>query len=219
MKKVIIIGASGMIGSLVLKHCLDSEEIGEVLSLVRRPSGIEHPKLSEIRLDDFSEYGQKGLNLNNIDAAFCCIGVYTGAVPKDVFRQITTDYPVAFARAVHEQSPDATFCLLSGAGADRSERSRMMFARDKGAAENRISDLGFEAFHTFRPGYIYPVEKRKEPNFGYRFYRFLYPLIRRIGTNSSITSTELAQAMFNVGLHGARKEELENRDILGYVQQ
>lgn len=217
MKKVIITGASGMIGSEVLKHCLADPEIGELISLVRRPSGIQHEKLNEVQLDDFTDYGKEGFDLRNVDAVYWCIGVYTGAVAKDVFRQITTDYPVAFAEALHRHSPQAVFCFLSGAGADRTERSRMMFARDKGAAENQLAALGFKAFYTFRPGYIYPVEKRKEPNVAYSAYRFLYPLLKHLGSNTSIKSTELGLAMYRVGMNGAAKEELENRDILGYV--
>jgi uncharacterized protein YbjT (DUF2867 family) len=93
----------------------------------------------------------------------------------------------------------------------------MMFARDKGAAENQIAAVGLGAFYAFRPGYIYPVEKRKEPNAAYAISPRLYPLIRLMGSNSSIKSTELAEAMFNVGMHGAQELILENRDILKYV--
>jgi len=97
-KKVAIIGASGMIGKVVLRHCLDSAEVGEVLSLVRRKSGIEHRKLKEVLLKDFLDYNQSDVDLSNVHAAYCCVGVYTGAVPKDEFRKITTEIPNAFAR-------------------------------------------------------------------------------------------------------------------------
>ena len=212
--KVIITGASGMIGNLVLGNCLESEAVSEVVSLVRKPTEMEHFKLKEVVVHDFVMYNIPLEHFQNVDAAFFCIGVYTGAVPKDEFRRITVDIPVAFAKELIKHSPEARFCLLSGAGADRSEKSRTMFARDKGAAENRLSAMGFKSFHTFRPGYIYPVEARKEPNLMYVISRKLYPILKLMGKNASIKSTELAGAMVHVGLSGEADEILENRDIL-----
>ena len=216
MKNVIIAGASGMVGKLILENCLHSAEVERVTTLVRRKSNNQHPKLIEVVVDNFSDYTSQAYLFKNIDAAFFCIGVYTGQVPDNQFKAITVDYAVALAKALKAKSPNANFCLLSGAGADRSEKSRTSFARYKGMAENQISALGLN-FYTFRPGYIYPVTARKEPNIMYRIMRMLYPLIRLGGSNSSIKSTELASALFNVGLNGAKKEVLENRDILEYV--
>ena len=217
MKKALITGASGMVGSLVLDLCLASNEIDKVISLVRKPSGNEHPKLQEEVISDFSSYDDKLNFFVEIDAAFFCVGVYTGQVSDEEFKVITVDYAVVFANALKEISPSATLCLLSGAGADRSEKSRMAFAKYKGMAENAISKLGLGGFHTFRPGYIYPVTPRKEPNFMYRLSRILYPLIRLLGKNSSIRSTDLAMGMVNVGLNRAQQEILENKDILEYI--
>ncbi len=212
-KKVIITGASGMIGSLVLEHCLNSDEISSVTSLVRNQSGSQHPKLKEIIIKDFKDYSQHAELFSNIDIAFFCIGVYTGQVSDDLFKEITVDYAVEFAKAVHSQNPNARYCMLSGAGADRSEKSRTAFARYKGMAENQIANLGLQ-FHSFRPGYIYPVTPRKEPSVMYRIMRFMYPVIRLMGSSSSVKSTELAEAMYYAGLSSIEKEILENRDIL-----
>ena len=165
-------------------------------------------------ISDFTDYTQTDIDFTDSDVVFFCIGVYTGAVDRDLFRAITVDYPVALAKAVHQLSPDATFCLLSGAGADRSEKSSTAFAKDKGIAENKLAEIGFSAFHTFRPAYIYPVVPRKEPNLMYRLSRTLYPLIKLFGDNSSIKSTELAKGMFTVGMEGHPVEVLENKDIL-----
>lgn len=216
MKKVLIAGASGMIGQLILDQCLLSDQILEVTSLVRKKSGRSHSKLNELQITDFTDYSEQQNSFTNIDIAFFCIGVYTGQVPDNTFKEITVDYAVAFANALKENSPKATLCFLSGAGADRKEKSRMSFAKYKGIAENRLSDLGLGAFYSFRPSYIFPVTTRKEPNITYRISRTLYPIIKVFGKNSSIKSTELASAMFNVGLNGADQEVLENRDILNY---
>ena len=216
MKNVLIAGASGMIGNLILETCLESSDVSSVKSLVRRHSSIEHLKLQETIIDDFSDFKCHQAVFQNIDAAFFCIGVYTGQVPKDQFKLITVNYAVAFAEAIKHQSPKANLCLLSGAGADRTEKSRTAFAKFKGIAENKISDLGLN-FYSFRPAYIYPVTPRKEPNLMYRVSRVLYPLIKLFGKNASIKSTELAEAMFKVGIHGGEKDIYENKEILEII--
>lgn len=215
MKKVIIAGASGMIGGLILQNCLDNDEVGLVHSLVRKPSGIKHPKLQEFICEDFKNISGIDEAFINIDIAFFCIGVYTGAVSREKFMEITVDYPVSFAKMLQSKNDSIRFCLLSGAGADRSEKSKMMFAKDKGRAENLLERLQLGEFYAFRPSYIYPVEKRPEPNLTYRLSRVLYkPLISKLGKNMSIPSTLLAEGMLKVGLKGASKNILENRDIL-----
>ena len=214
MKTILITGATGMIGSLVLEQCLQSQEISRVISLVRRSTGVTHQKLQEVVVKDFIDLDEEAEYWDSIDVVYYCLGVYTGAVNRELFRQITVDYPEALAGLLRKKSPNLVFCLLSGAGADRTEKSRMMFAKDKGAIENRLSAMGFRSFHAFRPGYIYPVTKRQEPNFSYRLMRTLYPLVKLFGDNTSITSTDLAASMFFVGLHGSSLEVLENRDIL-----
>jgi len=205
-----------MVGSVVLNHCLSSSGIEQVTSLTRKISGNNHPKLSEVLIRNFSDYSEQVELFKGIDMAFFCIGVYTGQVANNKFKEITVDYAVAFAKKIKENSPNATLCLLSGAGADRTEKSRVSFALYKGMAENQISVLGLN-FHVFRPGYIYPVVARKEPNFMYKLSRFLYPVFKMIGKKYSIKSTELGLAMFNVGMNGAGKEILENEDILEYL--
>lgn len=213
MKNVVITGASGMVGGIVLEHCLNDSRIGKVTSLVRRPSGINNDKLLEIIIPDFSNYSGMELHFQNQDVAYFCIGVYTGAVPDEKFKEITVDYTLTFSKMLKEQSPNAVFCFLSGAGADQKEKSRMSFARYKGIAENYLLKLKFKECYLFRPSYIYPVIKRKEPNFSYRLSRSLYPLIKLFGNNMSIKSTELGEAIYKVGLQGTSQIILENKDI------
>ena len=214
---VLITGASGMIGGLVLERCLESEQVQRVVSLVRRPSGILQPKLEEVVIKNFESLDREADYFQSIDVVLYCLGVYTGAVGRDEFRRITVAYPETLAKVLKQTSPQLRFCLLSGQGADRKEKSRMIFAKDKGAIENRLSKMQFGSFHSFRPGYIYPVEPREEPNNSYRVMRALYPAYKLLGRYASIRSTELADAMFHVGLNGAAKETLENKDIHQYV--
>lgn len=213
MKKVLIAGATGMVGNEVLKECLSSDQVDGVVILVRRKTGQQHSKLTEAIVEDFLELSGQQEYFKGIDAAFFCIGAYTGQVSDELFKTITVDYPIAFAEALKHNSPEASLCLLSGAGADRTEKSRMAFARYKGMAENRLFDMGLKSFYSFRPGYIYPVEKRKEPNLMYSIARFLYPLMSLFGGGSSIKSSELALAMVKLGIEGAGSGVLENREI------
>ncbi len=212
--KILITGATGMIGSLVLDQCLNNPEINQLVSLVRKPTGIAHPKLQEIVVSDFMDLTSHQDTLQNTDLVFYCLGAYTGSATPEELRRITVDMPAHLADTLLQVGARPTFCLLSGAGADRTEKSRMAFARDKGAIENILSRKGFPAFYSFRPSYIYPVTPRKEPNFSYRLTRTLYPLIRLLGEKHSIPSIDLASAMVHVGLHGHNGEILENRDIL-----
>lgn len=208
-----IAGATGMTGGLILNACLDSPEVGKVTSIVRRSTGISNDKLTEVIHHDFNDFTSIASCFENQDVAYYCVGVYTGSVNRDMFRVITVDYTEAFAKTLKRRSPRATFCFLSGMGADRSERSRMVFAKDKGVAENRLDEMQFHQLYIFRPAYIYPATPRKEPNITYRIMRFLYPLFKRVYANGVITSTDLSKAMFVVGLKGEENTVLENKDI------
>ena len=211
--KVLLTGATGMIGGLVLELCLASEKIEQVISFMRKQSGRVHPKLTEVVVDDFRDYSVHKELFAEVDAAYFCLGAYTGQVSNDVLKLITVDYAVAFARQLSISSPNTRFCLLSGAGADRTEKSKTPFALYKGMAENQIASLQLDSY-SFRPGYIYPVTPRKEPNFAYRLFRLLYPVMRLLGDKYSIRSTDLAAVMFQVGLNGTDNDVLENDAIL-----
>ena len=221
-KRIIITGATGMVGGCALRICLENPDLSLVTVIGRSRTGINDAGLREVVIDDFTDYSGLTGALENQDAALFCLGVYTGAVPDDLFRKITLDYTLAFARALHKASPRAAFCLLSGQGADQTEKSRMAFARYKGAAEKVLLEIGFPRVHLFRPGYIYPVTPRKEPNVVYTISRFLYPLLRRIYPNIGISSEDLAAAMVHTGLYGTRESKnsvLENKDIRFLNQQ
>ena len=218
-KKVLITGSTGMVGGNILKLCFESDEVVEVKSLVRKYSNTKHEKYKEIVINDFLKYEDHLAILSEIDIVFYCLGAYTGTLPPDEFRKVNVDYPLNLAKAVYSKSPNAIFCLLSGQGADRSEKSTMQFARDKGVIENAISNLKFKAFYAFRPGYIYPTTKRKEPNFFYVLFRIIYPLVKLLGNNLSITDEQLAKVMFSVGLNGYPKEILENKDMRGLIEK
>lgn len=202
-----------MIGGIVLRKCLESDAVAKVVSVVRKNSKVIHPKLTEVVMDDFLDYSQVEDHLTGLDIAYFCLGVYTGAVPDKKFREITVDYTIAFADLFYKHNPDGAFCFLSGQGADNTEKSRMSFAKYKGMAENNLLARGSDKLFIFRPGYIYPVEPRTEPNFSYSLMRTMYPLIKKLAPGMGVKSEELGEAMFRAGIDGASKTILENADI------
>ena len=218
--KVVIVGATGMVGGLALRYALSDPEVSSVTAIVRRSTGQEDPKLQEIGRRDFMNFRSMEAELLGHDVALFCLGAYTGTVPDAEFKKITVDYTVSFAEAFFSASPLASFCLLSGKGADMTGRSRVPFARYKGMVEKSLLAKGFPRVHIFRPGYIYPVTPRQEPNLAYRLMRPLYPLARRIYPNIGITSEDLARAMLQAGLTGTPGRAspiLENRDIRRFL--
>lgn len=215
-RRILLTGATGMVGGLALRDCLRHPDVAEVTAIGRRPTGVSDPRSTEVLHRDFTDFRAIAGVFEGRDAALFCLGAYTGAVSDEKLREITVDYTIAFAEALRAGSPEATFCLLSGQGADPSGRSRMAFARYKGAAEKALLALGFPRVHIFRPGYIYPVEPRREPNLSYRIARTLYPLLRHVHPNLGIASAALAGAMVHAALYGTGGHGtpvLENRDI------
>ena len=207
-----------MVGGHVLKLALSSDQISKVIVYGRSSVDFEHEKMVEYLSPIFTQFPVDLLaQMGQVDHVLFCLGVYTGAVKRKLFREITVDYPVELARKHLEANPNGSFTLLSGQGADRSEKSRMMFAEDKGAAENLLSTMYAGTFYTFRPGYIYPVEKRIEPNFSYRLSRALYPVLKWMGPKFSITSHQLAEGIFTSVVRNPKQEILENQEILNYI--
>jgi nucleoside-diphosphate-sugar epimerase len=213
MKNVIITGSNGMVGKLVLENCLQHEKVGKVTSITRKPTGIKHEKLIELLHDDFLNYSNIEKHFSNQDACFYCIGVYTGQVPASEFKKITVDFTRAFAETLRRYNQQLSFCFLSGQGADSSEKSSVLFAKQKGIAENTLIKLQFQHTYIFRPGYIYPASPRKEPNSFYRIMRSAYKPLSALYPNIGLTSVQLARKMVDVGLNGGDRIIYENKFI------
>src|SRR5580692_7150000 len=219
--RIVIVGATGMVGGYALRYALENSAVGSVTSIGRKKLGISHPKLTEVLHSDFADCSALAEKLLGQDAAVFCMGAYTGAVSDAELRKITVDYTIEFARVFHGSSPGAALSFLSGSGADQTGRSRIPFARYKGEAENALLAAGFPHVYLFRPAYIYPVEPRKEPNFSYRLLRGIYPVFRLLFPNQVIRADDLALAMVvaavsGTGLRGG--PVFENRDIRAIVE-
>jgi len=215
-KRLVILGATGMVGGYALRYALDHPGIGRVTAIGRRMLSLSHPQLTQVQHPDFADCSALAETLSGQDAAIFCLGTYTGAVSDAELRKTTVDYTVEFARVLHGSSPGATFSFLSGSGADPTGRGRIAFARYKGQAENALRAMAFPRVYIFRPAYIYPVEPRREPNFSYQLLRAIYPVFRVLFPNQVIPADDLARAMVDVALRETQETAgpvFENRDI------
>src|ERR1700730_14775571 len=220
-KRLVIVGATGMVGGYALRYALDHPAVERVTSIGRRKLGISHSKLTEVLHPDFADCSALSQVLSGQAAAIFCLGTYTGSVSDAELRKITVGYTTEFARVLRGSSPDAAFSFLSGNGADPTERSRIPFARYKGEAENALLAAGFPHVSLFRPAYIYPVEPRKEPNFSYRLLRGIYPAFRVLFPNQVIRADDLARAMVGAVVTGTGPRGgpvFENRDIRAMIR-
>ena len=220
-KRLVIVGATGMVGGYALRYALDHAAVGRVTAIGRRKLGLSHAKLTEVLHQDFADCSALAETLSGQEAALFCLGAYTGAVPDAEFRKITVDYPIEFARVLKQGSPGAAFSFLSGSGADPTGRSRMAFARYKGEAEKALLATGLPRAYIFRPAYIYPVKPRKEPNLSYRLLRVIYPAFRVLFPNQVIPADDLGRAMVDVAVRETREnggKVFENRDIRAIVE-
>ncbi len=214
---VIVLGATGMIGSGVLRECLDDARVGSVLVVGRSSCGVKHEKLREIIHRDFFDYAAIRHRLAGYDACFFCLGVSAAGKSEEEYHRLTYDLTLAAARTLAELNPAMTFCYVSGVGTDTTERGRMMWARVKGKTENHLLQLPFRAAFMFRPGYIQPRKgvRSKTPLYQamYTILAPLYPLLRRLFPKYVTTTEHVALAMIQVAAAGHPQSVIDPHDI------
>lgn len=215
--KVILYGATGMVGQGVLRECLLDPRVDAVLSVARRATGQQHPKLKELVRDNLMDYSGVEDQLAGHDACFFCLGVSSAGMSEADYRRVTYDLTMAAANALVKASPGMTFTYVSGAGTDSTERGRSMWARVKGKTENALLALPFKASYMFRPGLIRPMHGITSRTPAYRiFYAALgwtIPLVSALAPGLVTTTETLGRAMISVARQGAPKRVLETTDI------
>lgn len=214
--RILLFGATGMVGQGVLRECLRDPDVEQVAAVGRNAAGIQDAKLAEIVHADLANYSAIENRLRGFDACFFCLGISSAGMKEADYERITYGFTVAAAETLSRLNPGMVFTYVSGAGTDSTERGRSMWARVKGRTENALLRLPLKAY-MFRPGVIQPLDGIKSKT---RSYRVLYALtgplltlLHRLLPNVVLTTREIGQAMLKVAQHGYAKRVLEVRDI------
>jgi uncharacterized protein YbjT (DUF2867 family) len=214
--KVLIFGATGMVGQGVLRECLRAPDVELVATVGRGTTGMHDPKLREIVHTEMGNLAAIEAGLTGFDACFFSLGVSAAGMKEADYERITYGLTLAAAQTLSRLNPGMTFIYVSGAGTESSERGRAMWARIKGRTENALLRMPLKAF-MFRPGLIEPLDGIQSKT---RAYRVLYkltkpllPLIRRALPNQVLSTREIGHAMLAVARRGYEKRILETRDL------
>jgi uncharacterized protein YbjT (DUF2867 family) len=215
--KIVLFGATGMIGQGVLRECLLSTDVESVLAIGRSTTGGSREKLREITCSDFTDYGPLEADLAGLDACFFCLGASSAGMNEADYLHLTHDVTLAAASTLVRLNPGMTFVYVSGAGTDSSEQGRSMWARVKGKTENALLALPFKAVYMFRPGLIQPLHGITSRT---RLYRIVYtmlgplfPVLRPLFPRAVTTTEAIGRAMIRVAKLAAPKPILESADI------
>jgi len=214
--KVLIFGATGMVGQGVLLECLRDEEVELVVTVGRAATGRHDVRLREIVHSNLLDYSGMEMQLAGFDACFFCLGVASTGMKEEDYERVTYGFAMAAGEALSQLNPGMTFIFVSGSGTDSTEKGRMMWARVKGRTENALLRLQLKAY-MFRPGFIQPLDGIQSKTPMYRtFYRVLgpvMPLLRRTFPNQILSTRDIGQAMLAVARHGYDRRILEAKDI------
>lgn len=216
--KVIIFGATGMVGQGVLRECLLDPRVERVLAVGRTPLEARHPKLQELRAESFLDFSGAEAEISGYDACFYCLGVSSAGMAEAAYRRITYDFTLAAAQVLARLNPGMCFQYVSGAHTDSSGSGRTMWARVKGQTENAILALPFRSAYMLRPGFIQPLHGIRSKT---RLYNVIYSLagpclaalMKRFAPGLMVTTDELGRAMINLALEGYPQPRLEIADL------
>lgn len=212
--KVIVTGATGMVGEGVLHVCLNHPDIEKVLVINRQPDGVQHPKLVEVIHQDFFDLSSIEKKLTGYDACFFCLGVSSVGMEKTEYYRLTYSLTMHVAETLVRLNQEMTFSYISGMGTDSKERGRSGWARVKGKTEKDLRKLSFKKVYAFRPGFIEPIEGMTHTKNYYKYLKWLFPIGRRLYSGGFCTLRELAQAMIYTARNTVQKDVYEGKDII-----
>jgi len=221
--KIMIFGATGMVGQGALREALRAADVEQVLCVGRTPLGLSDPKLRELVHADLFDYRAVEAQLSGYDACLFCLGVSSGGMSEAEYTRLSYDLTLAAATTLARLNPRMRFVYVSGAGTDSSEQGRTMWARVKGRTENALRRLPFQAVYLFRPGAIQPLHGivSKTPA-----YRWLYwatkPLLtplRKLMPRQILSTENVGLAMLEVSRSQTPTAVLESADIYAIAQR
>lgn len=210
----IITGSTGMVGEGVLHECLLHPLVESVLVINRKPCGVNHPKLKEIIHQDFCNLSGLEEQLTGYNACFFCLGTTSVGKKPDEYYKITYTLTLNFAETLVRLNKDMTFCYVSGAGTDSSEKGRLAWARVKGKTENDLMKLPFKQALAFRPGFIKPTPGLHNIQPFYKYINWLFPIGRAIYPGGFCTLKEIGLAMIYSASNELGNKVLEGKDII-----
>jgi len=202
-----------MAGSEVIRQAITDDNITQIIALVRRPLEIAHSKISSIIHQDFLNYDAVKDHFKDCDACIWCLGISQLQVSKQQYGIITYDYTIAAAKAMLAVNPDIHFVFLSGNKADRTEKSKVLFARIKGKTENALLGLGFKKLTIARPDAIWPKHKNKNAPLAYKLAFPFFPLVEKFTPAKIIGSVQLAKALLYLTKNISEKNTYENTEL------
>ena len=211
--RVIITGATGMVGEGVLHECLQSPEVEAVLIINRKPLGLAHPKLKEVIHADFFDLSAVEDQLKGYNACCFCLGISSVGVKADEYYRMTYTLTQNVAETLSRLNRDMTFCYVSGAGTDSKEKGKG-WASVKGKTENDLAKLPFKNVYAFRPGFIKPTEGLHKAHPFYKYIMWVFPLGRALYPAGFCTLRELGRAMVRVTADGYTTNIIEGKDII-----
>ena len=212
--RAIITGTTGMVGEGVLHECLLNPEVESVLVINRKPLGISHPKLIEVIHADFYDLSAIEGQLKGFNACFFCLGITSIGIDADTYYKTTYTLTMHVAKTLSRLNPEMTFCYISGAGTDSTEKGSSRWARVKGKTENDLMKLPFKQVFAFRPGFIKPIKGLPETHGFYKYINWVYPFGRLLYPNGFCTLQELAAAMTKVVNSGYPEKVITGKDII-----
>lgn len=212
--KVILTGATGLVGEGVLLTILNDSRVEAILSVSRKPCGITHPKLKELLVADFLQIHEYKSELTGYDALFYCAGITSLGMTEEAYTIVTYDTPMAVAKVLLDINPNMVINHISGGHTDSTEKGKVMWARVKGKIENALAAMPFKAVYNLRPGFMKPVEGQKNIRSYYKSIHFLYPILKFCFPSYGCELKELGTAMLNITIHGFDKPVLEVKDIV-----
>ena len=208
--KIILTGATGMVGEGVLMECIQNPKVSEILIVGRRKYDVDHPKVKQLLVPDFLKIENFSNDLKGFDACFFCAGISSVGMSEEKYTVITYDTTMVFAKTLLKENPNMVFNFVSGRSTDSTEKGKIMWARVKGKTENDLQKLGFRGEYNFRPALMIPFKNQKSAK---PIFKIMANVLKYVMPKATLTLKQVGEAMINLVEKPYPKTILEVEDI------